>query len=510
MKPIFIVVVASILIIALFVPAIVRSEAGTSIAGITFTINTYSDLPDAVPGDGVCEATAGMGDCALRAAIMEANANADPAITVVIPAGTYRILIPAVNPEDDGHGSLKIYRSLTLIGAGSIQTIIDGNGLFTNDRTVELISTADNSNITIQGLTIQEGYASDSLSTGARGGGMYARLGSDAGASGSLTLQDVVFRRNLAQSTSAAGGGLYMEGWSQSSFYLSNVVISDNNVETDSFAGAGLQFESGDYDQGGLYSSILIQNSIIKNNQAIPLTDGNPWGGGIDIRHGLLTLLDSTLANNLADFGGAISVDGALSRCDLINSTLSGNQANLDGGGIYPVNGVTNLYSTTIMGNNSDFDLNGSGQGGGIYQTDPASVTLANSLVIYNHETYYDPVRQMYITRHGDLRGTYTTLGYNGFSETFKVVFIGPHELDRYDISLESIGPLANNGGDTPTRALLTGSEAINAANPAGCNDPNGNPLITDQRGFPRNTSGRCDIGAFELNPTIYLSIIRK
>jgi hypothetical protein len=510
MKSIPKVVSALFLLLGLFTSGVVRSVASTPKAVIAFTINTDTDLPDAVLGDDVCEATAGMGDCSLRGAVMEANANSNLDITIYIPAGVYSLSIPAINPEDDGHGSIKIYRSLTIIGAGSSQTIIDGNGPYTADRALELLSTTDSINITIQGVTIQDGLATESLSTGAKGGGIYAKLGGGEDDSGSLTLQDVLFRRNSAQGASAAGGGLYLEGWSQSSFYLVNVIISDNAVESDSYAGAGLQFESGDYNDGEQYSSITIQDSIIKNNQAIPLTAGNPWGGGIDIRHGLLSLIRSTMANNLADYGGAISMDGALSQCDLINSTLSGNQANLDGGGIYPVNGITNLASATLMGNNSDSDLNGSGQGGGIFETGSASVTLANSLVVYNHETYYDEDRHMYITRHGDIRGTFTTEGYNGYSETLNSVFIGPHELDRYDISLPLIGSLADNGGYTPTRSLLAGSEAINAANPAGCDDPDGNPLTTDQRGSPRVTYGRCDMGAYEFNPSIYLSIIYK
>jgi hypothetical protein len=510
MKSIIKFVLASFLLLALLTSGAVRSKAGRPLAGIAFTINTNSDMPDAVAGDGVCEATAGIGDCTLRAAVMEANLNSNPAITINIPAGTYRILIPAINPEDDGHGSIKIYRSLTIIGAGSSQTIIDGNGPYTHDRTMELLTSTDSNSFTIQGLTIQEGYVTGAQPTGAKGGGIYAKIGNAAGSSGSLILQDVVFRRNSAEGEVASGGGLYLEGWSQSSFYLSNVIVSDNSVESDTYAGAGLQFESGDYDHGGLYSSIVIQNSFIKNNRATPLTTGNPWGGGIDIRHGLLTLIRSTMANNLADYGGAISVDGELSRCDLINSTLSGNQANLDGGGIYPVDGEIHLANATIMGNNSDYDLNGSGQGGGIYQTGSSSVTLANSLVVYNHETYYNPEQQIYVTRHGDLRGIYTTEGYNGFSETMNSVIVGPHDLDSYNITLALISPLANNGGDTPTRALLAGSEAINAANPSGCNDPEGNPLTTDQRGSPRVTDGRCDMGAYEFNPTIYLSIVRK
>jgi predicted outer membrane repeat protein len=510
MKTIISIVLIPFLVIVLFTIAVVRTQASIPMEEIIFTVNSDSDLPDAVPGDGVCEASTGEDDCTLRAATMEANSNSNPDITIILPAGVYRITIPAINPEDEAHGSLKIYRSLIILGAGSSQTTIDGNGLYTNDRAVEVLSSINNSSITFQGLTIQDGNATTMLTTGAMGGGIYASLGNEAGASGSLTLQDVLFKRNSAQGEGAGGGGLYLEGWSQSSFTLLNVIVSDNSVESDSYVGAGLQLESGDYDQGSPYSSLVIQDSSIKNNRAIPLTSGNPWGGGIDVRHGLLTVIRSTMANNLADNGGAISVAGAFSRCDLINSTLSGNQANLNGGGIYAVDGITSLSSTTIMGNNSDYDLNGSGLAGGIYQTGSATVTLANSLLIFNHETYYSGEQHIYVPRHGDLRGIYTTEGYNGFTQTMDSVFNGPHELDQYDFTLAFIGSLAFNGGATLTRALYYGSEAINAGNPAGCNDPEGNPLTTDQRGFQRVIDGRCDMGAYEHNPIIYLPMIHK
>ena len=37
-------------------------------------VTSGGDGVDAVPGDGVCEATSGAGDCTLRAAVLEANA----------------------------------------------------------------------------------------------------------------------------------------------------------------------------------------------------------------------------------------------------------------------------------------------------------------------------------------------------------------------------------------------------------------------------------------------------
>ena len=72
-------------------------------------------------------------------------------------------------------------------------------------------------------------------------------------------------------------------------------------------------------------------------------------------------------------------------------------------------------------------------------------------------------------------------------------------------MSLNTIGPLQNNGGPTLTHALLPGSEAIDSTYPSGCGDQIGAPLTTDQRGFSRPVGAACDVGAFEYRPLRYL-----
>ena len=53
------------------------------------------------------------------------------------------------------------------------------------------------------------------------------------------------------------------------------------------------------------------------------------------------------------------------------------------------------------------------------------------------------------------------------------------------------LGPLANNGGPTRTRALLPGSPAIDAASSDGCPGK-------DQRDVARPQGSACDIGSYE------------
>jgi hypothetical protein len=90
-----------------------------------------------------------------------------------------------------------------------------------------------------------------------------------------------------------------------------------------------------------------------------------------------------------------------------------------------------------------------------------------------------------------------TSHGYNLSSDN-SCNFDGPGDMDNTNPLL---GPLQNNGGPTFTQALISGSPAIDAGNPSGCNDGQGHLLKTDQRGMPRpdlEDAGGCDMGAFE------------
>ncbi|HEY3395102.1 MAG TPA: choice-of-anchor Q domain-containing protein, partial [Lacipirellulaceae bacterium] len=69
-------------------------------------------------------------------------------------------------------------------------------------------------------------------------------------------------------------------------------------------------------------------------------------------------------------------------------------------------------------------------------------------------------------------------------------------------LGADFLGPLADNGGPTMTHALVPGSPAINAGDPAAKAGVGGVPLY-DQRGAPftRVYGGRIDIGALEAQP---------
>lgn len=73
-----------------------------------------------------------------------------------------------------------------------------------------------------------------------------------------------------------------------------------------------------------------------------------------------------------------------------------------------------------------------------------------------------------------------------GLVDATDLVSVGDAEL--------ALAPLADNGGPTPTFALLPGSVAIDSAEPTGCTG-------SDQRGTPRPQGSGCDRGAVESVP---------
>ncbi|MBW2190542.1 MAG: hypothetical protein JRG93_13305 [Deltaproteobacteria bacterium] len=96
-----------------------------------------------------------------------------------------------------------------------------------------------------------------------------------------------------------------------------------------------------------------------------------------------------------------------------------------------------------------------------------------------------------------DFSSSVTSNGYNiespgdtcGFDQGTDLVNITAGQLD--------LEPLADNGGSTMTHALGAGSVAIDRIPEADCVDAEGEPLTTDQRGFPRDSM--CDVGTFEV-----------
>jgi CSLREA domain-containing protein len=192
-----------------------------------------------------------------------------------------------------------------------------------------------------------------------------------------------------------------------------------------------------------------------------------------------LTLEHLTVTEGSGEFGGAIDNSGTLV---VTNSTFSGNFARIAGGAISNDQGGTVELTNSTIANNSSTTPGG---GGGI-NSEPGSSTetlLRNTIVANNF-------------RGGDCHGDIIDAGNNLDSDDS--CNLGRNSLPRVDPKL---GPLADNGGPTQTMALLPGSPAINAGNNDLAKNPDGTPLVFDQRapGFARIVGPAVDIGAYEV-----------
>lgn len=339
-----------------------------------------------------------------------------------------------------------------------------GGGLFANRSTVSLIHS-----------TLSGNHADD-------GGGLFADNKSR------VLITNSVLSTNTA---SFQGGGLY--SW-RSSVGVNNSTLSGNHALG---SGGGL---SADY-----YSNVRITDSTLFRNSA------GFDGGGLSTWNSHVTVRRSTIANNVAGrYGGGLSSyfsDVSLtSNVSLTNSTLSGNSAGDSGGGLSG-GGYDNitLTNSTITGNFAN------GNGGGISCCGYlGAVHLDRSVVSGNRANSRGNEIMSYTGNIVNSLG-YTVLG--NAEETSAEAFGGnPPRLvasdyvatsNQHNVPLSSIldtdpsgkPVLTDNGGRTPTVALVPGSPAIDRA-------PTG--FSKDQRRFPRPVDGdnsgsaEFDSGAFE------------
>src|SRR5262249_3714471 len=133
-----------------------------------------------------------------------------------------------------------------------------------------------------------------------------------------------------------------------------------------------------------------------------------------------LTIINSTISNNSAAIGGGLDAENG-SSVTIVNCTIADNTA-IEGGGVQNFETVT--LSSTIVAGNPGGDWGGRG----------AVPSSSNNLI-------------------GNGGDSGLTNGTNR-----NIVGTSQKPIDPM------LGPLANNGGPTQTRALLPGSPAINAA----------------------------------------------
>lgn len=259
---------------------------------------------------------------------------------------------------------------------------------------------------------------------------------------------------------------------------------------------------------------LTVIRTLIENNGRV--TDGPSEGAGIYSR-GELTVIDSIIRDNTLYQTGRVLNGGGIYKTDpgdlfISGSTIVGNGgASVQGGGLYIIHGFNPAVSRIV---NSTFNGNLATDGGGLFVASGIPDTILNNVTlmgnravngggiyVFRNDQYQRPVTLensivwgniMQITGNppDDLAGEIVSRGHNLIGVLTGATLSG--DLTGNLIGLDPLlGPLGDNGGYTPTFALLAGSPAINAANNATCE-------VTDQRGVLRPQGTACDIGAFE------------
>jgi CSLREA domain-containing protein len=499
--------------------------AAQSAAGITFTVDTTVDAVDSNVGDGQCATT--LGQCSLRAAIQESNADSatDDTILLAVPSpsagvpATYALTITGVDENAAAAGDLDVLDDVTIVGLGEPDPQLDAAGL--GDRVFDVSTCASCAmNVELADLALVHGTAVTTASQTGNGGGIRnteatltlsavrvldgsAQLdgGGIANFSGDVSLQD---------GSSVDGNTAPRDGGGIANFGGSLSIVDSSVVDNYARAGSGTVLCG---QGGGVYNdaTLHVERVLLDNNIADCAT-----GAIANVSGGTATILDSTFSFNQADdgaglgnggtaivrrstfsantaffaFGGAILNGGTLT---LENSTLWANRANYRGGGIYSGGGTATVTNSTISSNVAQ--LSGGcpgcfppadGNGGGVY-IQAGSVTLKNTILVDNLK------RVNGIDQPSNCGGALVA-SQGGNLDNGTTCAFGAGDLSNTNPQL---GPVQDNGGSTFTRAPLPGSPVVDGGTNVGC-------PATDQRGAQRPTDGNgdgdavCDIGSYE------------
>ena len=284
-----------------------------------------------------------------------------------------------------------------------------------------------------------------------------------------VLLQALTIRHGKTSVEREHGGGI---------LNLGTLTVRDC-VVTENIAGGG----------GGIASNgaLTVINSTVTSNVAQdvgPRGEKCGGGGGILSRVGTLLLLNSTLSGNQAGVrskgtGGGVRI-GCQGDAILANSTISGNRSILQGAGV-SASGIVRILNCTISENTTKCE------GAGIIVGH--RLDIQNTIVANNH----GPGGECALSQP-------TTPGGGGVIGLNRGNWIGDGSCNPDYSGDPMLGPLADNGGDTLTHALLPGSPAIDLIPVPFC------AVFSDQRGQPRpvhisSLEPVCDVGAFEWQP---------
>lgn len=422
-------------------------------------------------------------------------------------AGTFRQAVADANNAngpDDIEFRLGLFDTITLASEVTIDDDLVINGInLDSNFPVNINGPTGDRILDVDGTGIIDVFINDlNLSGGnSTDGGMLA-----ANAGATVTLN----RTTWTGGNSDLGGAIFAA--------QATINVNESRFELNDATGRG----------GAIFSSsgdVNITDSVFANNSAgsIPLgfgrggayagengaqitatrttfdMNGSSRGGAI-WTEGRVQVWDSLFTENIANRGGGIFLEHTfgVSFGEVLNTTLSGNIANVSGGGIHNESVMT-LTNNTIVLND----------GGGIFNESANNQTnLFNSIVLGNPD--------------GDILGrnlnlassTHNVVGDDagGLTDGIQGNIIG-------DMPLEDVIEvnLVDNGGATLLHRLNPESPARNTGDnnraafgggnriPDVLNDGD-TPLAFDQRGslpFRRTWEGTVDIGSYEQQPLL-------
>ncbi len=466
----------------------------------------------------------------------------DSAISTIFDGGnSYQIM--RIDTTSGGNGADIAIRGLSFRNGNNSTN--DGGGLFVEvgDATI----TIENCIFTNNGAYDNGGCVNAESESG---GTIFFRYNTvsgtnhaDNGAGGAIRINArpdgiVYFEYNTiagVNSADASGGALNINTADNGTIYIRNNSFTGTNTSTSvggafyaNTAGDGTLVISGNTVNGtntgtrggGIYANTSSDSTLnITNNTITGTNTANSGdGGGIYAN----TSSDSTLVfwgntiygnNSSTTYGGGASINGGSeTTINVVNNTISGINSSMNGGGIRvnaPSSGILYFVNNTITGNSSTFT------GGGAY------IPLSSTANIYNNIIRNNTVSgpgitgdDLYVDTNGGNPVNFfnNVLGPNtdfitANSEDLVVNAITNYSQGSNSIADPLLGPLQDNGGPTYTRALSSGSPAINV----GYNDILSTiDIITDQRGFPRIVSSTVDIGAYEYDSSVSIPAINQ
>jgi CSLREA domain-containing protein len=301
----------------------------------------------------------------------------------------------------------------------------------------------------------------------------------------------------------ADGGGIYLFEIGTASASIARCTISGNTIVGDNGTFDGVGGGIAVFARAATIGPTLITNCLIYDNSS-------GKGGGIYVSGGDVTVSGSSICRNYAtsDGGSVYEAKTASGKLQLGNSTISGNTAYGQGGGLY-INGAVEIGNTTLAQNYAQ-------TGGGAFIA-TGGLAAKNTLLTGNHAGL-GPDVSGYLGATIDIR--YCLVGNSSASGLVEAPLGLPDANGNliggpvHGVIDPLLGPLADNGGFTLpdgshilTHALLLGSPAINAGDPSAIAGVGGVPS-SDERGAPftRVYGGRIDIGAVEFEPPGFLA----